>query len=142
MAAVSSRPLKRTVSLWRRPLLVGVCFGVGYGLTLRLLDLRFGDLVQWGPAFEVRDTPGTSLESLRLRFGSAGQALRGVLDLQQLQQEEPTPAPQDAPATPEPAQAELPLELPSRPAVPVAPAPAPAPPAPELPPAPVDPSQP
>jgi len=73
------------VSLWRRPLLVGVCFALGYGLTQRLLDLRLPALVQWGQTFQPRDRPGTSLDSLRLRFGAEQQELRGRLDLQQLE---------------------------------------------------------
>ena len=80
-----STPKPRPVSLWRRPLLVGACFALGYGLTQRLLDLRLPGLVQWGQTFEPRDRPGISLDSLRLRFGSDQQELRGRLDLQELE---------------------------------------------------------
>jgi hypothetical protein len=80
-------------------LLVGVCFALGYGLTLRLLDLRLPALVQWGQSFEPRDRPGTSLESLRLQFGTAQQELRGRLDLQELESQQP--GPDDAVAAPE-----------------------------------------
>ena len=85
------RPSSRAqpVSLWRRPMLVGVCFGLGYGLTQRLLELQLPSFVQWGPSFELRDPPGTSLESLRLRFGSEAQELRGRLDLEELQPAKP-----------------------------------------------------
>ena len=116
MATASPTPKPRPVSLWRRPLLVGVCFAVGYGLTQRLLDLRLPALVQWGQAFEVRDRPGTSLESLRLGFGSDQQDLRGRLDWQQLEpQPTPTPDPLASPgpdataATPEPAESTSPV---------------------------------
>jgi hypothetical protein len=87
-------------------LLVGVCFALGYGLTQRLLDLRLPGLVQWGQTFEPRDRPGTSLDSLRLRFGSDQQELRGRLDLQELETQQPEP---DAAAMP----AEVPAETPA-----------------------------
>ena len=88
-ASTQTRPQPKPVSLWRRPLLVGVCFALGYGLTQRLLDLRLPGLVQWGQTFEPRDRPGTSLDSLRLRFGSEQQDLRGRLDLQELETQQP-----------------------------------------------------
>ena len=91
MASAGSRPSKRPISLWRRPLLVGVCFGLGYGVTQRLLDLRLPGFVQWGQAFDVRQMPGTGLDSLRLRFGSDVQELRGRLDLLELKPETPVP---------------------------------------------------
>jgi hypothetical protein len=90
-ASTQTRPQPKPVSLWRRPLLVGVCFALGYGLTQRLLDLRLPGLVQWGQTFEPRDRPGTSLDSLRLRFGSEQQDLRGRLDLQELEAQQPGP---------------------------------------------------
>jgi hypothetical protein len=80
-------------------LLVGFCFGLGYGVTHRLLALQLPSLVRLGQGFEVRPFPGTSLESLRLRFGTDSQEIRGDLDLLEL--EPPTNA--DKPeATPEP----------------------------------------
>ncbi len=88
-ASTQTRSQPKPVSLWRRPLLVGVCFALGYGLTQRLLDLRLPGLVQWGQTFEPRDRPGTSLDSLRLRFGSEQQDLRGRLDLQELETQQP-----------------------------------------------------
>jgi hypothetical protein len=90
-ASTQTRPQPKPVSLWRRPLLVGVCFALGYGLTQRLLDLRLPGLVQWGQTFAPRDRPGTSLDSLRLRFGSEQQDLRGRLDLQELEAQQPGP---------------------------------------------------
>lgn len=119
-------PRAHAVSLWRRPLLVGLCMALGYGLTQRLLDLRLPALVQWGQSFEPRDRPGTSLESLRLRFGAEAHDLRGRLDLQQLETQQtavdpaalPADAPADTPALNEaltPAAPPLPAEAPPAP---------------------------
>lgn len=96
-AAAPARPRPRP--RWQAPLLVGFCFGLGYGVTHRLLALQLPSLVRLGQGFEVRPFPGTSLESLRLRFGTDSQEIRGDLDLLEL--EPPTKA--DKPeATPEP----------------------------------------
>jgi hypothetical protein len=55
--------------------------------------------VRWGQTFEPRDRPGTSLDSLRLRFGSEQQELRGRLDLQELESQQPAAdVPIDTPA--------------------------------------------
>lgn len=67
--------------LWRTPLVVGICFGLGYGITNRLLALQWPGFVQLGQSFAVRPFPGTSLESLRQRFGAEGQEIRADLDL-------------------------------------------------------------
>jgi hypothetical protein len=69
------------------PLLAGLCFGLGYGLTHRLLALQWLSLVRLGQGFEVRPFPGTSLESLRLRFGADSQEVRGTLDLLELERQ-------------------------------------------------------
>ena len=74
-ASTPPRPRPR----WQVPLLAGVCFGLGYGLTHRLLVLQLPSLVRLGEGFEVRPFPGTSLESLRLRFGDDSQEVRGNL---------------------------------------------------------------
>jgi hypothetical protein len=71
--------------LWRTPLVVGICFGLGYGITNRLLALQWPGFVQLGQSFDVRPFPGTTLESLRQRFGAEGQAIRGDLDLMELE---------------------------------------------------------
>ncbi len=76
-------PLNRR--LWRTPLVVGICFGLGYGITNRLLALQWPGFVQLGQSFDVRPFPGTTLESLRQRFGAEGQAIRGDLDLMELE---------------------------------------------------------
>jgi hypothetical protein len=109
--------------------LVGLCFGLGYGITSRLLDLSWNGLVRLGHSFALRPLPGTSLESLRQRYGAERQPIRAdldqaereaqarkaeqlarqqaELDLQRLQQTEPAMGPGNQPA------AELTPELPS-----------------------------
>jgi hypothetical protein len=79
------------------PLLAGVCFGLGYGLTHRLLALQLPSLVRLGEGFEVRPFPGTSLESLRLRFGDDSQEVRGNLDLLELERQTNADQPQARP---------------------------------------------
>jgi hypothetical protein len=54
---------------------------VGYGLTDRLLSLGKGDAVKLDQSFDVKPFPGTSLESLRLRFGADRKELPGNLEL-------------------------------------------------------------
>jgi hypothetical protein len=48
---------------------VGLCFGLAYALTFRLLEGRFVSLVRLGERFEIKPAPGLSLESLRMRYG-------------------------------------------------------------------------
>ena len=93
-ASTPPRPRPR----WQVPLLAGVCFGLGYGLTHRLLALQWPSLVRLGQGFEVRPFPGTSLESLRLRFGADSQEVRGTLDLLELERQTAADKP---PAQPE-----------------------------------------
>lgn len=100
-ATAPARPRPR----WQVPLLAGVCFGLGYGTTHRLLSLQWPSLVRLGQGFEVRPFPGTSLESLRLRFGADTQEIRGDLDLLQLENKpdaDPTAAKPEAQPAPEP----------------------------------------
>lgn len=86
-------------------MLVGLCLGLGYGVTHRLLALQLPPLVRLGQGFEVRPFPGTSLESLRLRFGAESQEIRGDLDLLELENkagaDQPAARPEVQP-TPEP----------------------------------------
>jgi len=73
------------------PLVVGVCFGLGYGVNQRLFNLQVGELVRFGRNFDVQPFPGSSLESLRLRFGSSSESILAdleSLDQQRLQAEE------------------------------------------------------
>ena len=101
------------------PLLVGFCFGLGYGVTQRLLALQLPSLVRLGQGFEVRPFPGTSLESLRLRFGAENQDIRGDGDLLQLEQQPDTVAPAAKPPQELPAPAPEPeLEAPPPPELP------------------------
>ncbi|WP_087068228.1 hypothetical protein [Cyanobium sp. NIES-981] len=81
--AVQARPRNR----WRGPLLAGFCFGLGYGVTQRLLALQLPGLVQLRQGFDVREFPGTSLESLRLRFGNDTQEIRGDLEVLELERQ-------------------------------------------------------
>ena len=59
------------------PLLVGLCFGLAFAGTSRLLDGRFASLVRLGDRFDVKSFPGTGLESLRMRFGAERIDLHG-----------------------------------------------------------------
>ena len=125
VASVSAAPPSQQRPRWQVPLLVGFCFGLGYGVTQRLLALQLPSLVRLGQGFEVRPFPGTSLESLRLRFGAENKDIRGDADLLQFEQQPDTAAPA----------ANQPQELPA-PALVPSPAPEPeleAPPPPELP---------
>lgn len=89
----SSPPLPQSPGLslaspprrWLQLLVSGACFGLGYGLVHRLMDLELPQFVQLGQPFEVRPFPGTTLESLRLRLGAGAQSIRG--DLGQLELE-------------------------------------------------------
>ncbi|MCP9791692.1 hypothetical protein [Vulcanococcus limneticus] len=85
--APQSRP-----RLWLGPLVAGLSFGLGYGLTQRLVALNVTDLVRFGQNFDVQPFPGTSLDSLRLRFGAEAQQIRGILDLDQLERQQAAPA--------------------------------------------------
>lgn len=88
MAQVSSRPQPHpkpgnkpsNKPRWQVPLLVGVCFGLGYGVANRLLALQLPALVRLGQGFEVRPFPGQSMESLRLQFGTEEREVRGNLE--------------------------------------------------------------
>ncbi|MCT0203011.1 hypothetical protein KQ302_05940 [Synechococcus sp. CS-602] len=77
---------RRPRSPWLMALLAGLCFGLGYGITGRLLALGGGEQQPLGQPFEVKPTPGTSLESLRMRFGDQDSEIRG--DLEKLEQDE------------------------------------------------------
>lgn len=76
----SPSPPKRWAP-WVLPLAAGLCFGVGYSLTDRLLSLGQGEAVKLDQGFDVKPFPGTSLESLRLRFGADKKELPGNPEL-------------------------------------------------------------
>jgi hypothetical protein len=125
---------------WAGPLVAGLCFGLAYGVTQRIVSLNVGELIRFGQGFDVQVFPGTSLESLRLRFGAAESELRGNLELNELERQkaadealpdkpepdvkqeplpaEPAAAADDARPAPEPAAKPAPAAI--------APAPAPA----------------
>jgi hypothetical protein len=85
-------------SRWQGPLVAGLCFGLGYGITQRLLSLQLPTFVHLGQGFELREFPGTGLQSLRLKFGTEAQPIRGDLELQQLDQQTQAPEPSGEPA--------------------------------------------
>ncbi|MEB3331836.1 MAG: hypothetical protein VKI83_05035 [Synechococcaceae cyanobacterium] len=72
---------------WRLWLLLGVCFGLGYGITERLVSLDGGDGRPASQSFGVKAFPGTPLGTLRQRFGAENQQIRGDLDLLELERQ-------------------------------------------------------
>jgi len=72
---------------WAGPLVAGLCFGLAYGITQRIVTLNVGELIRFGQGFDVQVFPGTTLESLRLRFGAAESELRGNLELNELERQ-------------------------------------------------------
>ena len=88
---------------WAGPLVAGLAFGLAYGVTQRLVSLNVGELIRFGQGFDVQVFPGTSLDSLRLRFGAADAELRGDLELQQLKRQKAgSKAPGDTPDSADP----------------------------------------
>ena len=73
---------------WRSWLLLGACFGLGYGVTHRLLALRLETGWSGRQRFEVKSFPGTELDTLRRRFGDASTQIRGDLDLLELERQQ------------------------------------------------------
>jgi hypothetical protein len=70
------------------PLLAGLCFGLGYAITDRLLigGGRGDGGMPMGQGFEVKPFPGTSLESLRMRYGAEKTDIRADLERVELEQ--------------------------------------------------------
>jgi hypothetical protein len=65
---------------------LGLLFGLGYGFTQRLLDLRWQENSNRPPAFRAKDPDGgVSLEELRVRHGEKSKAL--LADLETLARE-------------------------------------------------------
>lgn len=62
-------------------MLVGACFGLGYGFTQRLMRINLSDAWKGEQMFGVKSVPGTSLSVLRQRTGGGEQPLRADLDL-------------------------------------------------------------
>ncbi|WP_254952628.1 hypothetical protein [Cyanobium sp. Cruz-8H5] len=73
---------------WRVWWIVGLCFGLGYGASLRLLSLGGEEERGNRQRFDVQAAPGTTLESLRQRFGGDAREIRGDLDLLELEQQQ------------------------------------------------------
>ncbi|WP_181279950.1 hypothetical protein [Aphanothece minutissima] len=73
---------------WRLWAIVGLCFGVGYAASLRLLSLGGPEEEGASQRFDVQPAPGTTLDSLRQRFGGDAREIRGDLDLLELEQEQ------------------------------------------------------
>lgn len=73
---------------WRLWAIVGLCFGVGYAASLRLLSLGGAEEEGNRQRFDVQPAPGTTLDSLRQRFGGDAREIRGDLDLLELEQEQ------------------------------------------------------
>ncbi len=73
---------------WRLWAIVGLCFGVGYAASLRLLSLGGPEEGGNRQRFDVQPAPGTTLDSLRQRFGGDAREIRGDLDLLELEQEQ------------------------------------------------------
>ncbi len=66
---------------WRRWLLLGLLFGLGYGFTQRLLDLRWQEDSTRPPAFRTKaPSGGVSLEELRRRNGDKSMTLTADLE--------------------------------------------------------------
>jgi hypothetical protein len=87
-------PARSAGGWWRLPVVVGVCFGLGYGVVQRLMAVEFPRMVQLGQSFDVREFPGTALEALRLRAGTEAESIRGdlgVLELDKQQAKPPEP---------------------------------------------------
>jgi hypothetical protein len=96
MARVSQSTQPRPQPIWKGPLVAGLCFGVAYGITQRLVSFNVAELIRFGPGFDVQVFPGTSLESLKLRFGDAQAEIRGDLELQELERQQQEEAKQRA----------------------------------------------
>ena len=70
---------------WRHWLALGVCFGLGHGITERLLKVRSEDGPAGAQNFSVQPFPGQSLEALRRRHGGPVLPLR--TDLEAIEQD-------------------------------------------------------
>jgi len=81
-----SEPVPRTG--WKRWLLLGACFGLGYGIPQRLLSLDLNLRLSSPERFSVQPFPGTELNSLRRRSGALSLPIRADLDLLELEQQQ------------------------------------------------------
>jgi hypothetical protein len=77
------RPSKRDAGIrhsWRVWLVVGLCFGLGYGLTQRFTTFRRSEGGGTEQRFRAKPPPGTRLDDLRRRAGEDDKDLRPDLD--------------------------------------------------------------
>jgi len=93
--AADGRPPAGPAAAWLRPggdwrlwAIVGLCFGLGYGVSFRLLNLGGEQGRSPTQSFDVQPFPGTTLESLRQRFGGEAKDIRSDLDLIDLQEQQ------------------------------------------------------
>ncbi|MEB3264422.1 MAG: hypothetical protein VKJ66_08640, partial [Synechococcus sp.] len=85
------RPSKRDAGIrhsWRVWLVVGLCFGLGYGLTQRFTSFRRGEGGGIEQRFRAKPAPGTRLDDLRRRAGEDDEDLRPDLDRLSREREE------------------------------------------------------
>jgi hypothetical protein len=81
---------------WRRWLLLGLLFGLGYGLTQRLMEVRWGEGSPKAPAFKEKSRPsGTTLDELRNQQGEKPKPLPADLEKLGRQQREQKEKEQD-----------------------------------------------
>jgi hypothetical protein len=76
-------PAKRDAGLrhsWRVWLVVGLCFGLGYGLTQRFTSFQRSEGGGIQQRFRAKPPPGTRLDDLRRRAGEDEVDLRPDLD--------------------------------------------------------------
>lgn len=79
--ASSAPPAGRSPSFSARQwLILGVCFGVGYGIADRLVNLQLTPTWSTEQRFEVRSFPGTELQTLRRQSGDSAISIRADLD--------------------------------------------------------------
>lgn len=65
---------------WRHWLALGACFGIGHGITERLIELRADDGRAGVQNFGVQAFPGQTLDAMRQRYGKPGLPVRADLD--------------------------------------------------------------
>ncbi|MEB3270811.1 MAG: hypothetical protein VKJ44_04055 [Synechococcus sp.] len=73
---------------WKRWFLLGACFGLGYGVPQRLLNLDLNLRLTSPERFSVQPFPGTELNSLRRRSGALSLPIRADLDRIELEQQQ------------------------------------------------------
>ena len=82
---------------WSHWLLLGLICGLGYGITQRLLEVRWGEDSPKAPAFKEKSAPtGTTLEEMREQQGEKPKPLPADLEQVGRQQREDKDKEQDA----------------------------------------------